>query len=201
MSADELRAVASEVRKLKLAMREIPTRRFEAARVGERVDLRAMLRDVASKGPDHMLLRMKQRRWRRPPLVVLCDISGSMEAYARVFLHLLYALTNARERVHCFVFGTRLHNITRDLQNRDPGCGPGQNRHRDYGLVRRHPYRLVSGRVRPAVGAPRSRPERRKCCCLPTGSIAMAATASTSSCAGCARHADASFWVNPLDAL
>ena len=58
--------------------------------------------------------------WRRPPIVVLCDISGSMDIYARVFMHFLYSLTNDRDRVSSFLFGTRLTNITRALKFRDP---------------------------------------------------------------------------------
>src|SRR4029079_1197527 len=54
-----------------------------------------------------------------PPLVVLCDISGSMNPYARMFLHFLHAITNDRGRVSVFVFGTRLTNITRQLRHRD----------------------------------------------------------------------------------
>jgi uncharacterized protein with von Willebrand factor type A (vWA) domain len=50
---------------------------------------------------------------------VLCDISGSMNRYSRMFLHFLHALTNDRDRVHTFVFGTRLTNITRYLRHRD----------------------------------------------------------------------------------
>jgi uncharacterized protein with von Willebrand factor type A (vWA) domain len=52
--------------------------------------------------------------------VVLCDISGSMERYTRMFLHFLHALTNDRSRVHVFLFGTRLSNITRALRQKDP---------------------------------------------------------------------------------
>ena len=54
-----------------------------------------------------------------PPLVVLCDISGSMNPYSRMFLHFLHAITNDRDRVSVFVFGTRLTNITRQLRHRD----------------------------------------------------------------------------------
>jgi uncharacterized protein with von Willebrand factor type A (vWA) domain len=50
---------------------------------------------------------------------VLCDISGSMSRYSRMFLHFLHAITNDRDRVHTFVFGTRLTNITRHLRHRD----------------------------------------------------------------------------------
>jgi hypothetical protein len=51
--------------------------------------------------------------------VVLCDISGSMSRYSRMFMHFLHAITNDRDRVHTLVFGTRLTNITRHLRNRD----------------------------------------------------------------------------------
>jgi len=50
---------------------------------------------------------------------VLCDISGSMSRYSRLFLHFLHAVTSDRDRVHTFLFGTRLTNITRDLKQRD----------------------------------------------------------------------------------
>jgi uncharacterized protein with von Willebrand factor type A (vWA) domain len=82
--------------------------------------MRRMLRTAGTQGTEAMLPLFRKRRMQRPPLVVLCDISGSMDAYARLFLHFLYALMNARERVHCFLFGTQLTNITRNLRDRDP---------------------------------------------------------------------------------
>jgi hypothetical protein len=66
-----------------------------------------------------MPLKHRRRATRHPPLVVLCDISGSMSRYSRMFLHFVHAITNDRDRVHSFIFGTRLTNITRQLQNRD----------------------------------------------------------------------------------
>ena len=64
-------------------------------------------------------LKRKSPRRRPPPLVVLCDISGSMSRYSRVFLHFMHTVTNDRDRVYDFVFGTRLTNITRYLRHRD----------------------------------------------------------------------------------
>src|SRR5207244_10083718 len=64
-------------------------------------------------------LAWRQRRRRRPPLVVLCDISGSMDRYSRMLLHFLHAITTDRDRVHTLLFGTRLTNITRHLKQRD----------------------------------------------------------------------------------
>src|SRR5207302_284742 len=64
-------------------------------------------------------LKRQSRRTRPPPLVVSCDISGSMSRYSRVFLHFMHSVTNDRDRVFTFVFGTRLTNITRYLRFRD----------------------------------------------------------------------------------
>ena len=66
------------------------------------------------------IARAKQEISRPPPLVVLCDISGSMSRYAQILLHFLHAVANDRDRVHIFLFGTRLSNITRQLKHRDP---------------------------------------------------------------------------------
>jgi hypothetical protein len=91
-----------------------------SARSSSSVDLRRVLREVAARGPDHVVLRFKERRRRAPPLVVLCDISGSMDAYVRMMLHFLHAVTNARDRVSAFLFGTRLTHVTRTLKGKDP---------------------------------------------------------------------------------
>ena len=120
MSAEELATARRAIRNLVLATRKIRTRRTERGRRTERLDFRRMLRETSAKGGDSLAPAWRQRRWRRPPLVVLCDISGSMDTYARVFLHFLYTLTNESDRVSCFLFGTRLSNVTRELKNRDP---------------------------------------------------------------------------------
>jgi uncharacterized protein with von Willebrand factor type A (vWA) domain len=60
------------------------------------------------------------QRTKQPPIVALLDISGSMSQYTRLFLHFLHAVTDARKRVHSFLFGTRLTNITRALKAKDP---------------------------------------------------------------------------------
>jgi uncharacterized protein with von Willebrand factor type A (vWA) domain len=79
-----------------------------------RKTLRAALRQA-----DLIQLQRKRRRTRPPPLVVLCDISGSMSRYSRLFLHFMHAVTNDRDRVHTFLFGTRLTNVTRMLRHKD----------------------------------------------------------------------------------
>lgn len=120
MTAAEQQAARNAIRRMALVMAERPTRRFARRQTGSRIDLRRVLRETAVKGDDSVRLPYQDRRLRMPPLVVLVDISGSMDTYARMMLHFLHALTNARDRVHCFLFGTRLTNVTRTLRGRDP---------------------------------------------------------------------------------
>ena len=120
MSAEELVRARAAIRRMSLPFEEIRTRRFVASRDRGRIDLRRILRETAAKGADHLQLHRKRPATKRPPLVVLCDISGSMDTYARVLLHFLHALTNDRDRVFSFLFGTHLTHVTRSLKARDP---------------------------------------------------------------------------------
>ena len=70
-------------------------------------------------GGDSLVPQHRSRVWRQPPLVVLCDISGSMHRYTRMFLYFLHGIARERERLHVLLFGTRLTNITRQLKHRD----------------------------------------------------------------------------------
>jgi uncharacterized protein len=98
---------------------EVQTRRFRAASLGKRIDMRRTLRASLRSGGQPVSLARKQRKTREPPLVVLADISGSCSNYSRMFLHFLHTLSNDRSRVTVFLFGTRLTNITRELNRRD----------------------------------------------------------------------------------
>jgi uncharacterized protein with von Willebrand factor type A (vWA) domain len=118
MSQEEAQEAMRAIDRMRLSVSEMPTRRFKANRQGRRIDMRNSLRH-ALRNPGLIELQRKSIRRRPPPLVVLCDISGSMGRYTRMFLHFMHALTNDRDRVHCFLFGTRLSNVTRQLRNRD----------------------------------------------------------------------------------
>jgi uncharacterized protein len=119
MTADELAQVKAMLARLKLPLPQLPQRRTRVDRRGHRVDLRATLRGMTGAAGAVAPLRLRARVRRAPPLVVLCDISGSMDRYARMLLHFLHAITNDGHRVHTLVFGTRLTNITRHLAHRD----------------------------------------------------------------------------------
>ncbi len=119
MSAAELAEAKRMIRQLRLPLPLIRTRRHAPDLRGRRVHLRATLRQSLREGGDVIPLVRSRPVEIHPPLVVLCDISGSLNPYARMFLHFLHALTNDRDRVHTFVFGTRLTNVTRQLRHRD----------------------------------------------------------------------------------
>src|SRR3984885_13011824 len=118
MSQAEIDAALRAIARLRLPGPERKTRRYQSARRGPKVDFRASLRR-ALRPAGLTELRKREPRRRPPPLVILCDISGSMARYTRMFLHFMHAITNDRDRVYCFTFGTRLSNVTRSLRNKD----------------------------------------------------------------------------------
>jgi uncharacterized protein len=119
MSAEEIRAAIAAVHRMKLPLNEVRTRRFKQSNAGARIDMRRTMRAALRSGTDFIPLMKRKRRMRRPPLVVICDISGSMERYSRMLLHFMHTVTNDRDRVHTFLFGTRLTNVTRYLRYKD----------------------------------------------------------------------------------
>ena len=119
MSKEELDAAKRAIAHMRLPIMEVPTRRFRRDSRGRRIDMRATLRAALRGGGGTIPLQHRSRKRRHPPLVVLCDISGSMSRYSRMVLHFMHAITNDRDRVHTFLFGTRLTNVTRQLRYKD----------------------------------------------------------------------------------
>lgn len=120
MSAAELAAARREMERLVMPADRVEIRRYRPAGRPGRIDPRATMRSSMRHGGDLILPRFRKRREVHPPLVVLADISGSMSQYTRVFLHFLHVLTEKRGRVHTFLFGTRLSNVSRQMKHRDP---------------------------------------------------------------------------------
>ncbi|MEZ5788174.1 MAG: VWA domain-containing protein [Xanthobacteraceae bacterium] len=120
MSAAELAAASEAIKRLSLSLDEVKTRRLVRDRRGRRIDLRRTLRQSLKVGGALIDLNFRGPGRRPPPVVALLDISGSMEEYTRLFLHFLHAVTDARKRVHVFLFSTRLTNVSRALKTRDP---------------------------------------------------------------------------------
>src|SRR5499427_7368667 len=120
MTAAEILAAKEAIKRLVLSVDEVRTRRLAPHRHGHLVDMRRTLRASLKAGGAVIDLKYRGPRAKSPPLVALLDISGSMSQYTRLFLHFLHAVTDARKRVHTFLFGTRLTNVTRALKAKDP---------------------------------------------------------------------------------
>jgi uncharacterized protein len=120
LDADELERIRRMMEALELAAPRRRARRKRRARRGEHLDLRRTLRTSLRTGGDPMALASRTRRTRRRRLVLICDISGSMEAYARAYLHLLTSAVASGAPAEAFVFATRLTRLTRALGGRDP---------------------------------------------------------------------------------
>lgn len=118
MTTAEFELAKKLAEQLPLPVAPVRRRRHEAARRG-RLDLRATMQRMA-RNPHTLTPAFTRERRELPTLVVLLDISGSMERYARLLLHYVHGLTRRYLKVHTLVFGTRLTNITRSLRYRDP---------------------------------------------------------------------------------
>ncbi|MGH9143272.1 MAG: vWA domain-containing protein [Vicinamibacterales bacterium] len=95
------------------------TRRWIRGR-GARIDLRRAIADSLRSGGEVVRLPQRKRRQRSRPLVLLCDVSGSMERYSRMLLHFAHALTQRHQHVETFLFSTRLTRVTRELRTSGP---------------------------------------------------------------------------------
>jgi uncharacterized protein len=120
MSAAEIIAAKEAMAKLVLPLHLVRTRRLKPHRRGHIIDIRRTLRSSMKSGGAMIDLKYLGPRLKEPPIVALLDISGSMSQYTRLFLHFLHAVTDARKRVHTFLFGTRLTNVSRALREKDP---------------------------------------------------------------------------------
>jgi uncharacterized protein len=119
MSAEESDAVHELMSHLRWKISERRTRRRRPGK-GEMLDLRRTLRRSLRAGGEVFSWAYREPKLKPRPLVIIADISGSMERYTRVLLHFIYGMKAAlTQRVEAFVFSTRLTRITRPLQIRD----------------------------------------------------------------------------------
>jgi uncharacterized protein with von Willebrand factor type A (vWA) domain len=114
-SESELAAARDAIERLEWQPGVRRTRRWVPGR-GSRLDLRRALARSVRTGGDMVRLPRRVRRLRPRPIVLLCDVSGSMEVYARLLVHFAYALSRRHRRVEAFLFSTRLTRITRQLR-------------------------------------------------------------------------------------
>jgi len=120
MTWEEIQEAKQAIASLEWKLGERRTRRLRPSAKG-RLNLRRIIRDNLRHGGEPIHLAFRQRVYRPRSLVVLCDISGSMDRYSRMLLHFVHALTHGLKAtsVEVFVFGTRLTRITRHLRYKD----------------------------------------------------------------------------------
>jgi hypothetical protein len=119
MSEEEAEAVKHMMAHLLWNVSERRTRRRRPGK-GHLIDLRRTLRHSLRSGGEVLRWSFREPKWKPRPLVVIADISGSMERYTRLLLHFIYGMKSALSQpVEAFVFSTRLTRITRPLQKRD----------------------------------------------------------------------------------
>lgn len=116
---DEMRQARELMARMRWRLSLRRTRRLRPARRGPTLDLRRTFRRSLRTGGEPTRLARRERRRKPRPLVILCDISGSMSLYSRLLLHFIHTVSNGREHVETFVFATRLTRITRQLARRD----------------------------------------------------------------------------------
>lgn len=112
LSATEYRLVERLARDIPLPLPQFASRRTRSAAIGAQLHWPGLLRQAVRSGGEIMRLPMRQRRQQLLPLLVLVDVSGSMERYARLLLAFLHAATRRHPRRDVFAFGTRLTDLT-----------------------------------------------------------------------------------------
>src|SRR5579862_299277 len=120
LEPNELAQLYRLMSRLELATPLRRTRRYDKGRHGERIDMRRTLRGSLRTGGDPIRLARRRRRIAPRRLVLLCDISGSMEPYARAYLQFLACAAGSGPNAEAFVFATRLTRLTRALNSRNP---------------------------------------------------------------------------------
>ena len=116
-TADEIALARAAMERLEWSPGERRTRRWVRGH-GPRVDLRRALAHSVRTGGDVFELPRRKRRTRERPVVLLCDVSGSMERYSRMLLHFAHAIGRRQRRVEVFVFSTALTRVTHELRAR-----------------------------------------------------------------------------------
>jgi uncharacterized protein with von Willebrand factor type A (vWA) domain len=116
MTPEELETVKHLIQQMRWQVSLRQTRRRVSDPKGNTLHLRRVLRTAAKYGGAPLDLARQSKKIKQRPLVLIADISGSMEKYARLMLQFFYSVTHSLKNVECFVFGTRLTRITSQLK-------------------------------------------------------------------------------------
>ncbi len=117
MNADEMRLIMALLRKIARQLAHQKSRLKEKARKNKQLDLKRTFSTNMRLGGEILRLQFSQPKEKKLKIVLLCDVSKSMDLYSRFFVNLIYAFQNSYDRVETFVFSTAIHRVTELLQN------------------------------------------------------------------------------------
>jgi len=116
---DELKEAKEFLNRWRWEFGEKRLRRLKPGRKRHRLNLRGTIRKNIFPTQDFVELAWRKQKWKPRPLIILCDISGSMETYTRILIHFIFTLHAINPRLEAFTFGTRLNRITHTLRHKD----------------------------------------------------------------------------------
>src|SRR5260370_21736390 len=116
---DEVQQAKKLMAEMRWNLGQRPTRRKRPARRGSYPDMRRIVRRNLKYGAELLELTWREIKYKPRPLVIICDVSGSMRLYSPLLLHFIHTISNGLMNVEAFVFGTRLTRVTRQLKRRD----------------------------------------------------------------------------------
>jgi len=119
LSEDEMRLMMRVLQKLARKMAHQKSRLRKKSKRRQQLDLKQTIRTNMRKGGEIQQLVYSERKDRKLKLVLLCDVSRSMDLYSRFFIHLIYAFQNAYDKIETLVFSTALHRVSEILDNND----------------------------------------------------------------------------------
>ena len=117
MSSDEMRLIMAALRKIARQLAHQKSRLNQRTKKNKQLDLKRTFATNMRLGGDILRLRFSEPKDKKLKLVLLCDVSKSMDLYSRFFVNLIYAFQNACDRIETFVFSTALHRVTDLLEN------------------------------------------------------------------------------------
>ena len=117
-SDEELEEAKKFIQKRKWELPKRKLRRLKSGRFGNKLDIRNTIRNNIFPSQDFVQLSWKKPKLKSRPLVVLMDVSGSMDHYTRILMHFIHAINLIGEKVEAFTFGTRLTRITKHLKKK-----------------------------------------------------------------------------------
>ena len=122
LSPEEVEVVRQLLARMMWKPADTVSRRWRGSKRGVRPEMRRTLRAMSKPEGDLVPLAFQTRRKRKRPLIVLADISGSMERYTEMFMYFIHAAQGRLGRVEAFAFGTRLTRITRPMRRKSPAA-------------------------------------------------------------------------------